>query len=123
MGKIEISFPFIPPSVNASYTPSSRRGIVARKELKEFKDAVQWLWFEQAQKQGWIMVPKDKTVRFSMFLHFKNHRHKDPQNCLKSSIDSATGIVYEDDKKLKGDWDFVVDGTEKTVLTVEVRDE
>jgi Holliday junction resolvase RusA-like endonuclease len=121
--KIQIEFDFIPPSVNASYTPSRKQGMVARKELNEFKEKVQWLWKIQAKKQGWKLIPKNKKANFKIFLHFKNNRHKDPQNCIKSSIDSATGIIYEDDKKMKGEWDFIVDGTEKTILTVEAEHE
>lgn len=63
---------------------------------KEMKDMYAWI-FKGARPPGWKL---DESYEVEVILYFADKRTHDVDNFCKILLDSATGIIWNDDKQV-----------------------
>lgn len=67
-----------------------------KKEARERKEQYQW-----EAKQQWRWKPLTGSIRIEIELYFGDRRKRDWDNFHKLTVDSLTGIVWEDDCQIR----------------------
>ena len=96
--KIEFEIYEVPPAISSFYGRSGHRSFISKKG-KEFREHLQWSLKEMIYSGG-IAPYRDERLRVDLEFHFKGKRKRDTDNYIKSTLDSFSNILYNDDEQI-----------------------